>query len=148
MDKIYFNSKSSEYKWLSNFFPTSFRDLNGQLFLSSEQYYVYCKAANKEDAEKVLNANYGGMVKKIGQQIKIRDDWEEIKIEAMRHALWFKFSQNEDLKQKLLDTGDVELIEYAPWGDTFWGVDKNKEGNNVLGKMLMGLRAYLKNKGD
>ena len=40
---------------------------------------------------------------------------------------------------KLLDTGDTELIEGNNWHDTFWGVCKGK-GQNNLGKILMEVR--------
>jgi predicted NAD-dependent protein-ADP-ribosyltransferase YbiA (DUF1768 family) len=32
-----------------------------------------------------------------------------------------KFKQNLELKQKLLETGNQELIEGNTWNDTFWG---------------------------
>jgi predicted NAD-dependent protein-ADP-ribosyltransferase YbiA (DUF1768 family) len=49
----------------------------------------------------------------------------------MRRGLELKFTD------RLLHTGDDYLVEYAPWGDTFWGVDKNYKGQNWLGRLLM-----------
>lgn len=40
-------------------------------------------------------------------------------------------------------TGDAELIEGNNWGDTFWGVC-NGRGENMLGKLLMEIRDYLR----
>ena len=54
-----------------------------------------------------------------------------------------KFSQSEELKKKLLDTGDQELIEGNYWNDTFWGVCEGK-GQNHLGKILMQIREELR----
>ena len=49
---------------------------------------------------------------------------------------------NPELKEKLIATGDAELIEGNPWGDTFWGVCEGK-GENHLGKILMKIRSEL-----
>ena len=54
-----------------------------------------------------------------------------------------KFTQNEELKKKLIDTGDATLIEGNTWNDTFWGVC-NGVGENNLGKILMKIREELK----
>ena len=55
-----------------------------------------------------------------------------------------KFTQNEDLKQLLLATGDLGLEEGNTWHDTFWGVDaKTREGENHLGRILMRVREEL-----
>ncbi|KAJ7837965.1 hypothetical protein B0H14DRAFT_1091122 [Mycena olivaceomarginata] len=37
-------------------------------------------------------------------------DWDRMCIAKMEIALWHKFMQNADIKQKLLDTGDAELV--------------------------------------
>jgi predicted NAD-dependent protein-ADP-ribosyltransferase YbiA (DUF1768 family) len=62
-------------------------------------------------------------------------------LDAMEYLLWLKFTQN-IFKDKLLSTGDIELIEYNYWGDKFWGVC-NGEGKNHLGKLLMKIREQL-----
>ncbi len=68
-------------------------------------------------------------------------------------ALMGKFEQNEDLKQKLLDTGDAFLVECART-DKIWACgirlddDKrfdaaNWDGENILGFALMEVRRRL-----
>ena len=62
----------------------------------------------------------------------------------MRKVLEYKF-ENPELRAKLLDTGDRELIEANTWHDTYWGVDKwSGKGHNMLGKLLMKLRDELR----
>ena len=56
-----------------------------------------------------------------------------------------KFQQNEDLKERLLATGDAHLEEGNDWGDTIWGT-VNGKGQNNLGKILMQVREELKDK--
>ena len=55
-----------------------------------------------------------------------------------------KFTQNPDLKKKLLATGDEHLEEGNTWGDTIWGT-VDGVGENRLGKILMRVRDELKN---
>ena len=55
-----------------------------------------------------------------------------------------KFTQNEALTQKLLQTGDMPIEEGNAWNDTFWGVDiRTGEGENHLGEILMQVRKEL-----
>ena len=60
----------------------------------------------------------------------------------MKDLLFLKFSE-EPLKNKLLETGDSELIEGNVWGDTFWGIC-NGQGSNMLGVLLTYVRHCLK----
>jgi len=43
----------------------------------------------------------------------------------------------------LQETEVQYLIEYAPWGDTYWGVDRSHKGLNRLGVLLMKRRDEL-----
>ena len=54
-----------------------------------------------------------------------------------------KFTQNEELKEKLLATENEELVEGNTWHDTYWGVC-NRRGKNKLGKILMRIREELR----
>ena len=67
-----------------------------------------------------------------------------MKIDIMRQVLKSKFTQNPELKAKLIATGDAELIEGNNWNDRFWGVCRGV-GQNHLGKLLMEVRAELVN---
>lgn len=69
----------------------------------------------------------------------------EERIAKMRSCIKAKFiqPQNWDLAQKLVGTGDRELVNGNTSGDTFWGVSGGK-GDNYLGKILMVVRDFLK----
>ena len=69
-------------------------------------------------------------------------------------GLMAKFSQNEEMKQKLLETGDAYLVECAG-SDKVWacGIRLDDErrfdatnwtGDNILGFVLMEVRAVLR----
>jgi ribA/ribD-fused uncharacterized protein len=60
----------------------------------------------------------------------------------MDRVLELKFDQHPDLALLLVSTGHSELIEDSPV-DSFWGVGKDRQGRNELGKALMRLRNRL-----
>ena len=93
---------------------------------------------------------------KIGRNAKgyIKEVWEGRRQVVAFRGLLAKFSQNEDLKKKLLDTGDAYLVECAH-SDTSWACGirlnddkrhdvKNWRGQNILGFALMEVRSLLK----
>jgi len=79
-----------------------------------------------------------GEAKRCGKMINCRPDWEGVKVDIMFALLASKFSDT-SLMDKLVATGDAELIEKNSWGDVFWGVCQGV-GKNWLGKLLMSIR--------
>jgi len=57
--------------------------------------------------------------------------------------LRLKFTKHESLKEKLLATGDEELVEGNDWNDRVWG-KVDGVGENHLGRLLMKIRAELR----
>lgn len=65
----------------------------------------------------------------------------------MREVLFLKFSQHTALRDALLQTGDIEIVEASPT-DAFWGSAGARgegRGRNELGKALMFVRETLRN---
>lgn len=135
-------SFEGEYSFLSNFYPCRI-EVEQYVFNNAEAVFqaMKCKQENDRDAFQSLT---GAEAKKLGRRIEMRDNWDNVKVEAMRRALLMKFTQNPVLAKKLVMTGDAELIEGNQWHDTFWGVC-NGVGANYLGMLLMELRGVLKN---
>lgn len=75
-------------------------------------------------------------------KVKIRGDWEEVKISVMKRGLYAKFTQNPPLKEVLMSTVGREIIENSPF-DSFWGSGGDDKGQNHLGKLLVRLRDHL-----
>jgi predicted NAD-dependent protein-ADP-ribosyltransferase YbiA (DUF1768 family) len=48
-----------------------------------------------------------------------------------------------EIRERLLSTGDEDIIEVNTWGDVFWGVCGNR-GENYLGKLLMRIRSNIR----
>jgi ribA/ribD-fused uncharacterized protein len=63
-------------------------------------------------------------------------EWDDHRIDAMRICLNVKFDQDKHCRDVLVQTGDSLLEENSPF-DSFWGIGKNKDGENNLGKLLM-----------
>ena len=43
--------------------------------------------------------------KRAGKRVKLRSDWEDVKLGIMEEILRAKFTQHEDIAQKLINTG-------------------------------------------
>ena len=71
--------------------------------------------------------------------IKIRADWDKVKLDIMRKALKAKFEAHLFLRKMLIETGDAILVEDSA-RDNFWGIGKDGKGNNYLGLLLMEYR--------
>lgn len=131
-----------EYHFLSNFYPHPIT-VQGVEFPSSEHAYQCAKTLNPDDWEKFKDPNLTcAKAKKLGRKVKVRDDWNDIKLQVMEVILFEKFNPfaNPELYAKLKATGTAELIEGNYWGDEFWGVCDGV-GENHLGKLLMKVRA-------
>jgi len=131
-----------EFDWLSNFFQCQV-EFEGMNFSNVEAAFQAAKCLDMKERERFFGLS-GGQAKRLGRRVELRSDWEEVKIEIMRQVLKSKFTQNSELREKLIATGDTELIEGNNWNDTFWGVCRGK-GRNHLGKLLMEVRAELVN---
>tara|TARA_E500000178_G_C16807440_1_gene655381 strand:- start:54 stop:479 length:426 start_codon:yes stop_codon:yes gene_type:complete len=131
------NKFHEEFDWLSNFFPCQVK-FEGLTFTSSEAAFQAAKCADQNEREKFVNLS-AGRTKRLGKKVNLREDWNRVKIDVMREVLICKFSQNPGLKEKLIATGNEELIEGNNWNDRFWGVCRGV-GQNHLGKLLMDIR--------
>ena len=136
----------NEFRYLSNFHivPVLYKKNS---YKSSEHAYQAQKAIREADRKYIADANIPVTAKIRGNYVLCKKDLEQIKISEMIKIVFCKFSQNEDLKKKLLETGDAKLIEGNTWNDTFWGMIKDSNGNwtgkNYLGKILMAVRKRL-----
>lgn len=142
---INFYMVNGEYGCFSNFSRHRLF-LKEKVWKTSEHYFQAQKFAGTEFEEKVRLAPTPKESAELGRNRKfpLRKDWEEIKDDIMREALRAKFTQNDELKKILLETGDAELVEHTA-NDRYWGDGGDGSGKNMLGKLLMELRDELKN---
>jgi len=154
-------SFTGRWRFLSNFWPSKIEH-QGITYPTLEHYYVSMKVKNDQQIdgkyitmidcrELIAKMPDPAKVKQFGKIIKVRKDWDDVKLDVMLWGIREKFKQ-EDLKQMLLDTGDEELVEGNWWHDNFFGVCTcgpcQGEGQNNLGKIIMKVRDELRQQND
>lgn len=127
-----------EYRFLSNFHESPV-EYGGLLYRNAEGAYQAQKTLSEYERENIACMS-AGAAKKAGRKVTLRNDWEDVKWDTMKAIVRAKFEQDDDLRKKLMDTGDSDLIEGNWWKDTYWGVC-DRVGENNLGKILMSERA-------
>lgn len=130
---------TNENHFLSNFYPATFI-WNDMQWDNSECAYQAAKSLDMYTQLSFTKMS-AREAKKAGKTIKIRQDWEDVKVSIMTEIVYEKFSQNPHLIRLLLATGSQKLEEGNNWGDTFWGVcPVGGYGQNWLGRILMSIR--------
>ena len=142
---------------LSNFYECDFVH-DGLPYKTLEHFLQREKAIFAEkptEAEKIRNAASPAIAKRLGDSIVVKEEeWLAHAKDALRRAAKQKFTQDQYLKQYLLETEDTILAEASK--NNIWGVgltlsDKNLgntkdwTGKNLLGNILMDVRRDLQN---
>lgn len=135
------DSFTGQHAFLSNFHRSQFY-IDHYFYDTVEHYFQSQKTTDPRWRLRIRKAKTPGIARSLGRACPLRSDWEQVKEGVMYQALQVKFSQGY-LRQRLLETGDQELIEGNNHGDTEWGMVMG-EGQNKLGKLLMILRAKLR----
>jgi len=133
-------TKESGYDYLSNFYPSTVR-FEGNLYPTVEHAYQASKTIDLKLREFIRKASGPMEAKKLGRCLLLREDWELVRVDIMRHLIKEKFS-NPFLLHLLIKTKDADLIMGNLWNDRFWGVCRGT-GENWLGKILMEVREEL-----
>ncbi|MBQ2675090.1 MAG: NADAR family protein [Prevotella sp.] len=131
-----------KYQFLSNMYTAPF-EWDGRGYKNSEAAFQSAKSLDPAVKDEFSEMT-GVVAKREGKKVLLRRDWETVKDGIMEEVVREKFIQNPDLLKKLIDTGDMELVEGNRWHDKYWGVDMvSGEGENHLGIILMKLREEL-----
>lgn len=139
---------------LSNWHPSPFV-LDGVAFNCAEQYMMRQKALLFGDADaekKIMSTSDPSDQKRWGRGVKNFDaaKWNAVAKDIVFKACYAKFTQDDRLKETLLNTAGTTLVEAAP-DDFIWGIGlrstdpraRNREtwrGTNWLGETLTQVR--------
>jgi ribA/ribD-fused uncharacterized protein len=141
---INFYSVSDEYGEFSNFAGYSIL-LKGKRWPTSEHYFQAQKFKDVSHQEKIRKAKTPMIAARLGRDRtkKLRRDWESVKVNIMREAVWAKFTQHDELRGMLLATEKAKLVE-STTNDAYWGDGGDGTGKNLLGRILMEVREKLR----
>jgi ribA/ribD-fused uncharacterized protein len=148
MPIYFYGADEGPYSCFSNFSPHGF-ELDGVFWPTSEHYFQAQKFAGTPHAEAIRKARSPARAKQMGRDRRqpLRADWEEVKDDVMRRAVLRKFETHADIRAVLLATGDELIVENAP-SDDYWGCGADGTGKNMLGKILMEVRALLRRRAE
>ena len=154
---LFFWHEYGENGHFSQWYPAAFC-IEGISYCHNEQYMMAKKALLFGDSityreimaetDPAACKALGKMVSNFNQQL-----WDSCKEEIVYNANFAKFSQNPELKDALIGTGNRTLAEASPF-DKIWGIGmkatdagsddpKKWNGQNLLGKILMRVREDL-----
>lgn len=140
----------SEESYLSSFHPCPVT-VDGYTFPSSEHAIQYkrAKVCEREDlGVDIKQTLYAKDVKLLSEKIPYSKVWDSCKVGLVKCITKQKFTENSNLKKKLLETNNMRLEEAT--FDKFWGTgipvfasefkQGNYQGKNLMGKILEEIR--------
>lgn len=140
---IKFYHLNQPYSFFSNFSPHSIY-LKNKIWPTTEHYFQSQKFADIPQEETIRQASSPREAAALGRdrRLPLRRDWEIVKENVMREALYAKFTQHPDLQEQLLATQGSVLIEHTA-NDRYWGDGGDGTGLNRLGYLLMEIRQQI-----
>ena len=155
---VFFWHEYEKNGYLSNWYQRGF-EIDGVQYRHVEQYIMAQKAQLFGDTvqyEKIMQAEKPDVCKRYGRAVAPFEPavWDYFRAGVLKQGLLAKFTQNDDLRQMLLATGDEGLAEASPT-DRIFGIGMNAHeaskfspaawpGENLLGKTLMEVRTVLR----
>lgn len=144
MYSIKFYRTNEPYGCFSNFaeYPI---DLNGRLWPTNEHFIQAQKFVGTDYEEEIRLASTAMEAAKMGRDRNhlLRKDWEDCKDDVMHLAILTKIEQHKTVKDILLSTGNCTLVEHTR-SDAYWVDNGDGTGKNMLGIILMKIRASIK----
>jgi ribA/ribD-fused uncharacterized protein len=155
---VFFWTTTQDNGYLSQWHNSPFI-YEGKGFVTTEQFMMYKKAELFRDyamAEAILTSSerHPATHREMGRLVSNFDEmrWMNESPMIVRLGNLCKFTQNNDLKNKLLSTGDKIIVEASAY-DSIWGIGFNKDkaienidkwGSNKLGLALMDVRKVIR----
>lgn len=140
----FYSTRERPYGCFSNFSAHPI-EIDGKRWPTSEHYFQAQKFAGTAHEGEVRHAPSPMIAARMGRSRErpLRPDWEQVKDEVMRRAVFAKFETHADLRAILLETGAEEIVEDTPQ-DRYWGCGPDGTGKNMLGRILMEVRGILR----
>ena len=150
MLRLFKNDKEKKYDvntYITEIFPLENFSafglvMDGIYFKTGEHAFQYLKFKDKKICDEIINCGNPYEARVLGGKYKSKriPNWSEVKYEYLEKVFKLKVEQNQMVKDALLATKDYLICEYCVDEDTEWGLDKNGNGENRLGKAWMNVR--------
>lgn len=151
---ITFRKTTEPFGGLSNMAPGFPLIISAHNIRTSEALYQCCRYPHMPDVQREIVLQNSPMTAKMvakRYRPETRPDWDAVRVQVMAWCLKVKLAQNWRSFGDLLLRTDRKVIVEESRKDTFWGaklVDLNTlVGVNILGRLLMKLRARYVNGG-
>ncbi len=146
-DAIYLSRKDYDDP-LSAYSPFPF-ELDGHTWPTVEHYFHAMKFKDEAYRCKIRDAASPDAAKKLGRTRfkRIRNDWREVREVFMTRAVYTKSLTHPEVFDAIMATENARLVENSQY-DYFWGCGRDRRGKNAYGRVLMGVRAKLKERGN
>lgn len=128
-----------EYYPLSNFSAHEVV-FEGERYKTAEHAYQVAKFHDPVMRDKIRNAPSAYLAREWAQAKEGRSEgFEKKKVGIMKSIMRAKVEQHDDVREKLLATGDANLEKNHPL-DAFWGAGADGSGENMMGTLWMEIR--------
>ena len=141
---IDFYKEFGELGYLANYSNHGFYKDN-VYYKTVEHFYQASKFDNKKIKEKIINCSTPKEASNIGRDrnnIRIAN-FKDIKLDVMYEGIYLKFTQNKDIRSKLIETRNNQIREMSV-KESFWGIGPNLDGENHIGIILEKVRDQVK----
>lgn len=124
-------TKSCFSQWWKSDFRSSITT-----YCCMEQYMMARKAelfGDEKIWQQILNCSEPKKIKALGRKVRNFDEtiWDEVKYSIVLNGNYRKFTQNPELREFLLSTGDSIIVEASPY-DGIWGIKMKQTDENIL----------------
>ena len=123
-------------------------ELDGEAWPSVAHYFEAMKFTDADLRKAICAADSPNKARRLAARNKrrIRDGWNKVRETYMTRGVYRKCHTSEFAAAALLGTGDRRIIETSQY-DYYWGCGRDTRGLNTYGKVLMQVRAKLREEG-
>ena len=141
---IDFYKEFGELGYLANYSSHGFYK-NNIYYKTVEHFYQSEKFEDLDIKNSIINCETPKEASNIGRDRNLKriDNFKDIKLNVMYEGLYLKFSQNKDIRSKLIETGN-KLIREMTVKESYWGIGPNLDGDNHIGHLLAKVREQVK----
>ncbi|MCM0612977.1 NADAR family protein [Marinobacter sediminum] len=120
-------------------------ELEGKGWPTVEHYFQGMKFTDETRQEQVRTAATPAQARKLGRKRhkSLRRDWKQVRETIMTRGVYVRCRTHPELAEELLNTGEQRIVENSNF-DYFWGCGRDRRGDNCYGKVLMNVRAKLR----